>query len=264
MPGGADQGSGDRPRISRVYDYLLGGTNNYSADRRTGEAVLTTFPSLAATAQANRAFLARAVRYAARQGIRQFLDVGTGLPTSPSTYDMASRVAPDSRVVYVDNDPMVLARSEAFAPGDPRGRTTYIEADLRDPGVILADARLREVIDLDRPVALLLLAVLHCFDDTEHPERSVAAFVDALPRGSHVIASHATADLDPANEAVADYYRGNGVPLHMRSRDRFAALAFPGLRLVDPGIVLLADWRPDPDDPPAGAAAGWCGVAVKE
>jgi O-methyltransferase involved in polyketide biosynthesis len=252
-----------RPQISRIYDYLLGGTNNHSADRRTGEAVLTEFPSLAATARANRAFLARAVRYAARQGIRQFLDVGAGLPTSPTTYDIARQVAPDSRVMYVDNDPMVLARSEALAPGDPRGRTTYIEADLRDPGAILADARLREVIDLDQPVALLLLAVLHCLDDTEHPERAVTALADALPRGSHVIASHATADLDPANEAVSAYYRSRGVPLHMRSRAEFAAVAFPRLRLVDPGIVLLADWRPDPDDPPAGAAAGWCGVAVK-
>jgi hypothetical protein len=259
-----------QPHISRMYDYLIGGENNFSADRQAADAALNVFPSLGVTARANRAFLARAVRHVAEQGVRQFLDVGTGIPTSPNTYDIARRVAPDSRVVYVDNDPIVLAHSKALMASDPRGRTAYVEADLRRPRDILADPRLREVIDLDRPVALLLLAVLHCLEDPEHPERIVPQFVDALPAGSYVIASHLTADVNPEVHGVVRNYRQNGVPIQARGRDEFAAMAFGGLRLVDPGVVLLTDWRPD-DAPPAGDTdpglkdtAGWCGVAIKE
>src|SRR5882757_264652 len=183
-----------RPHSARVYDYMIGGKNNFAADRETAAQVLKHSPNAHTAARENRAFLGRAVRFlAAEAGIRQFLDIGTGLPTANNVHEVAQAATPASRVVYADNDPMVLAHARALLTSSLEGRTAYIQADLRDPGSILASPVLREVLDLGQPVALMLIAVLHFIPDEDEPGKVIAALMDALPPGSYLAASHTTA-----------------------------------------------------------------------
>jgi hypothetical protein len=238
---------------ARVYDYWLGGKDNYAADRVLGDAIIAAMPSTQFAARANRAFLGRAVRYlAAEAGIRQFLDIGTGIPTAGNTHEAAQGAAPEARIVYVDNDPVVMAHARALMTSNPAGATAFIQADLREPGKILARPELRATLDLGRPVALMLIAVLHFLTDAEDPRGIVAELLGALPSGSYLAVSHLTADFDPDSAAAAQAAgQRSGVTYVPRSRDEVAAF-FTGLDLVNPGVVPLLAWRPDggaPEDP---------------
>jgi hypothetical protein len=247
-----------------MYDYYLGGKNHFAADRETAEKGLAGWPAGRIAARENRAFLGRAVRFlAAEAGIRQFLDIGTGLPTTNNVHEVAQAVAPSARVVYADNDPLVLAHARALLTSSPEGRTAYIHADLRDPESILADPSVREVLDFGRPVALMLVAVLHFVPDEFEPARVMATLIDALPSGSYLIASHITGEHDPEGPATgARAYRAAGLPAQLRDSDEFAQLAFSGLDLVAPGVVLVSEWRPEDDGPrptPAEVSRrAWC------
>jgi hypothetical protein len=240
---------------ARVYDYWLGGKDNFAADRALGDAIIEVMPSTRFAARANRAFLGRAVRYlAAEAGIRQFLDIGTGIPTAGNTHEVAQAAAPESRVVYVDNDPIVLAHARALMTSGPAGATAFIQADLREPGKILADPALRRTLDLDRPVALMLVAILHFFRAEENPRGLVSALLDALPSGSYLTVSHLTADFDPHAAARAETAgRDAGITYTPRSQAEVAAF-FTGLELVDPGVVPVLAWRPG-DGPPGDSRA---------
>ena len=232
---------------ARVYDYWLGGKDNFAADRAMGDAIMDAVPTIQMMARANRAFLGRAVRYLAGEaGIRQFLDIGTGIPAVGNTHEVAQGIAPDARVLYVDNDPIVLTHARALMTSHPAGTTAFIQADLRDPQTILTDPALAATLDLRRPVALMLVAVLMYFRDEEDPCGMVAPLVDALPSGSYVVVTHPTADFDPEAMAgaVAAAEHG-GVTLVPRSREETAAF-FTGLDLVEPGVVPVLAWRPDP------------------
>ena len=240
------------PHPARMYDYFLGGKNHFAADRERAEAVLEFAPSTRTTARENRAFVGRAVRYlAAEAGITQFLDIGTGLPTEDNTHDVAQAVNPSAHVVYVDYDPMVLAHAQALLTSSPEGRTAYIQADLREPDTILANADLRDVLDFGQPVALILAAVLHFVTEDMKPAEILATLLDALPSGSYLVASHITPEHMPpqaATESVSSY-RASGIPLAIRDSSEFGALAFTGLELVPPGVVLVSEWRPDREEP---------------
>jgi hypothetical protein len=236
-----------RPHPARIYDYMLGGKNHFAADRETAEAVLLNQPSGRIMARENRAFLGRAVRYlVAEAGVRQFLDIGSGLPTQHNVHDVAQSIEPSVRVVYADNDPLVLAHARALLISAPEGRTAYVQADLRDPAAILSSPSVREVLDLSQPVALMLVAVLHFVPDEDKPADLIKTLLDALPSGSFLTASHVSAEHTPP-QAAADgtrTYRSGGAPLHLRDSDDFAELAFSGLTLVPPGVTLVSDWRP--------------------
>jgi hypothetical protein len=246
-----------RPHPARVYDYLLGGKSNFAADRALAEKMLAQTPGLRTAARENRAFLGRAVQYLAGEaGVRQFLDIGTGLPTAGNVHEVAQRIAPESRVLYADNDPMVLAHARALLTSTPEGRTAYMHADLRDPARLLASAQLREVLDFGQPVALVLVAVLHFLPDEDKPAQVVETLLDALPSGSYVVASHTALDHAPAPVAAMERAaRAGGIRTQQRDSGDFARLAFPGLELVPPGVVLVSEWRPgsaavlpDPDE----------------
>jgi len=235
---------------ARIYDYFLGGKDNFPADRETAELALAATPMVRAMARENRAFLQRAVRFLAGEaGIRQFLDIGTGLPTQGNVHEIAQRIAPDARVVYVDNDPIVLAHSRALLDGD---NTTVIQADLRDPSTILGHPGLHKVIDLDQPVALLLVAILHFIQDDSDPAGIVTQLRDAMTAGSYLTVSHGTVDVDDAATAVADRvlraYQRSTAPVTLRSRQQIARY-FDGFELVAPGLVQVQDWRPDRSNP---------------
>ena len=234
-----------QPHSARMYDYFIGGKNHFAADRATAEEVLRHSPNVRTAARENRAFLRRAVTYLAGEaGIRQFLDIGTGLPTTDSVHQVAQGIAPSSRVVYVDNDPLVLTHARALLTSAPAGRTAYIDADLRDPAAILADPATRDVLDFSQPVALMLVAILHFVPDEAKPAEIIAALLDALPSGSYLVASHLTTDHDPeATRAGQQVMRGAGIAMQKRESDEFARLAFSGLELVAPGAVLVSEWR---------------------
>ncbi len=233
---------------ARMYDYLLGGKDHFKADRDAIAGLLRAVPTARTGARENRAFLGRTVRYlAAEAGIRQFLDIGTGLPTVNNVHEVAQAIAPESRVVYVDNDPIVLAHARALLTSHPAGRTAYIEADLHDPDAILHHPELRETLDLSQPVALMLVAVLHFFPDDQDPARIVSILLDALAPGSYLVASHTTADYnDPraAADGVQAVHRA-GLPFQPRTAEEFTKLAFTGLQMVAPGLVPVSEWRPD-------------------
>ncbi|MEU1419763.1 SAM-dependent methyltransferase [Kitasatospora sp. NPDC005751] len=253
------------PHSARVYDYWLGGKTNFPPDRAMGQAIEQAVPSVKAMAKENRAFQGRAVRYLAReQGIRQFLDLGTGIPTSPNTHEIAEAVSPGTRVVYVDNDPIVLAHARALMVSTPASRTTYIHADLGKPAELLGDPALTSTLDLDRPVGLLMIAVLMLVADEDDPWAKVAALRDALPSGSCLALTHPTQDFDPASVAkVAEAARAGGMTLVPRTRDEVAAF-FDGWELIEPGVAPVMGWRPD-GEPPADPTAAyyWGGVARK-
>ena len=241
------------PNPARIYDYFLGGKDNFPADREVAEQMLAIAPVAREVVEDNRVFLRRAVEVlAAEAGVRQFIDLGSGLPTRGNVHEIAQAVAPDARVVYVDNDPMVVAHSRALLAGD---NTVAIEGDLRRPGTVLEHPDVRELIDFGRPVALLLLAILHFVPDEEDPFGIVARYVDALPAGSHLAISHGTRDIperpDLSPEEMADMgakveqlYQLTTASLVTRTRaevERF----FDGLELLEPGVVEIQRWRPD-------------------
>jgi S-adenosyl methyltransferase len=231
---------------ARVWNYLLGGKDNFAADRATGEAILKLFPGIAYVARVQRRFLARAVRYlAADAGITQFLDIGTGLPTANNTHQVAQQIAPHSRIVYVDNDPLVLVHAEALLTSAPGGVTSYIEADVRDPAAILRDAV--RTLDFSRPVALMLLGIMGQIDDSDEPASIVAWLLDALPSGSYLALSDGTDTNPELNQAIAAYNQNSASSYHLRSPDRIAGF-FAGLDLVPPGVVTTSRWRPDVRD----------------
>jgi S-adenosyl methyltransferase len=239
-----------RPHAARMYDYLLGGKNHFAADRETAEKMLVSMPSARTGPRENRAFLGRAVRYlAAEAGIRQFLDIGAGLPATNAVHEVAQAIAPESRVVYADNDPLVLAHARALLTSSPAGRTAYLHADLRAPEAILEDAVTREVLDFGQPVALMLVAILHFIPDADKPAEIIATLLDALPPGSYLVASQVTSDANAGAAAAERTYRGAGVPAQVRDSGEFARLAFSGLELVPPGVVRVSEWRPSDAGP---------------
>jgi hypothetical protein len=255
-----------KPHPARMYDYYLGGKNHFAADRETAEKGLANWPAGRAAARENRAFLGRAVRFlAAEAGIRQFLDIGTGLPTTNNVHEVAQAVAPSSRVVYADNDPLVLAHARALLTSSPEGRTAYIHADLRDPQSILSGPSVREILDFSQPIALMLVAVLHFVPDEFKPAQVMATLIDALPPGSYLVASHITAEHDPDGPAAgARAYRAAGLPAQLRDSGQFGQLAFSGLDLVPPGVVLVSEWRPDGDGVrPTPAEVSWYGGVAR-
>jgi hypothetical protein len=250
--------------VARVYDYWLGGKDNYAADRAAGEQAMKAFPNIALSARANRAFLARAVRFLAGEaGIRQFLDIGTGIPTANNTHEVAQSVAPESRVVYVDNDPVVLAHARALLASHPEGATDYIDADLRDPQKILAGAV--ELLDFSRPVAVLLMAILQHIGDDDDPYKIVAALVGAVPPGSYLALSHPAKDIDAESMAKMADSLNQMMAEKVTFRDRPAvARFFDGLELVEPGMAQASKWRPGSEAEAASPAALWAGVARKK
>jgi hypothetical protein len=256
-----------RPHTARVYDYFLGGKNHFEADREMAARLTRDWPAVAVAAREQRAFLGRVVRYlAAEAGVRQFLDIGTGLPTVNNVHDVAQSVAPESRVVYVDDDPLVLAHARALLTSTPEGRTAYVHADLRDPKAILSEPAAREVLDFTKPIALILVGILHFIPDEAEPGEIVASLLDALPQGSYLAASHITTDHDPDHVAASERTsRGAGVPARFRDSCEFAHLAFRDLELVPPGVVPVPEWRPDSVGPrPAPAQVSvYVGVGRK-
>jgi S-adenosyl methyltransferase len=248
--------------MARVYDFWLGGKDNFAADRAAAAQAIEANPAILRDVRANRAFLARSVRYlAAECGIRQFLDVGTGIPTANNTHEVAQSVAPECRIVYVDNDPIVLAHARALLTTEPEGATAYIDADLRDTAKILAVAA--ATLDFSQPVAVTLLAIMHLIPDEDDPHGIVAALMAAVPPGSYLVLSHPASDIRPA--AVAEMARrlnarlGGSTRGTMRDRSEVSRF-FDGLELVEPGIVQPPQWRPAG---PVSEVGVWCGVARK-
>jgi SAM-dependent methyltransferase len=236
-----------KPHSARVYDYFLGGTSNFAVDREAAAQVLRNSPSVRTAARENRAFLGRAVHYlAADAGIRQFLDIGAGLPAAASVHSVAQAIAPSTRVVYADHDPLVLAHARALLASAPEGHTAYIQADLRDPAAILSDPVTRSVLDFGQPIGLVIVAVLHFIQDADNPRQILATLLDALPPGSYLAASHLTTEHDPAATAAGQRaMQRAGIAMRKRDSGEFAELAFRDLDLVPPGVVLVSEWRPD-------------------
>jgi S-adenosyl methyltransferase len=249
-----------RPHAARIYDYGLGGKNHFAVDREVAEKVLAGMPTARTVARENRKFLGRAVRFLAGEaGVRQFLDIGSGLPTTENVHEVAQRAAPSSRVVYVDNDPLVLVHARALLTSSPAGRTGYIHADLRDPQAILSDPVTRDVLDFSQPVALVLVSILPFLRDEDHPAEILATLLGALPPGSYLAATHTTAEHDPEGWAsTARAYTAASIQGQLRDSDEFARLAFTGLDLVPPGVVLVSEWRPDDDGPRPAPAEVSC------
>jgi O-methyltransferase involved in polyketide biosynthesis len=247
---------------ARVYDYWLGGKDNFEADRIAGEETIAAYPAIRASARANRAFLARSVSYlAAEAGIRQFLDLGTGLPTASNTHEVAQSIAPESRVVYVDNDPLVLSHARALLTSSPEGVTAYLDADLRDTDQILEQAA--ATLDFGRPVGIMLLAILHYIPDLDEARRIVARLLSAVPSGSYVTISHAASDISP--EAMAEMIRRMNQHLaegnHVGRTREVVATFFDGLDLLEPGVVKVTEWRPRSEADAEGPTSLWGGVA---
>jgi len=230
-----------------VYDFYLGGFHNFEADREMGRQAIAMWPELPEILQANRGFLRRAVRFLAAAGVRQFVDLGSGIPTVGNVHEIALRAAPDARVVYVDNDAVAVEHSLAILDGNER--TAVVHADLRDPESVLADPALTGLLDLDRPVAVLMVAVLHFVPDEADPAAVVSRFRDATVPGSYLAISHATAGEQPDRAAEhRGLYRRTATPMTMRTRAQITPL-FDGYELVEPGLVYLPQWRPEPDGP---------------
>jgi S-adenosyl methyltransferase len=256
-----------KPHAARMYDFFLGGENNFAADREAAAEVLTHSPTVRVAARENRAFLGRAVRFlAAEAGIRQFLDIGSGLPAADNVHTVAQAAAPSSRVVYTDIDPLVLVHARALLASAPEGRTAYIQADLRDPAAILSDPVTRDMLDFGHPIGLIVAAILHFVRDEDNPRQIIATLLDALPSGSYLVASHLTTEHDPAATGEGQrVMQRAGIPMQKRNSGAFRELAFAGLELVSPGVVLVSEWRPDGTRPAPAAAEVNCygGVARK-
>jgi hypothetical protein len=250
---------------ARVYNYLLGGKDNFAADREAGDQMISALPNVVSASRMNRAFLARAVRYLVTDcGIRQFLDIGTGLPSANNTHEVAQAIAPEARIVYVDNDPIVLMHARALLTTAPEGAVAYLDADLRRPDDILRAAS--GTLDFQKPVALMMLMVLHMIPDADEPRQIAGRLLDALPTGSYLVLSHPPSDILP--ESVAEVQRrlnerlGQGTYMTARSHDEIAQF-FERLEIVEPGLVQVHHWRPDHGVDPNAPASIWCAVGRK-
>ncbi|MER7004286.1 SAM-dependent methyltransferase [Dactylosporangium sp. NPDC000555] len=247
------------PHSARVWNYWLGGKDNFAPDRAVGDQVSAVFPEIVEAARYARAFLGRAVTYlAAEAGIRQFLDIGTGLPTADNTHEVAQRAAPQARIVYVDNDPLVLTHARALLTSAPEGATQYIEANVRDPEKIVREAR--KTLDFDQPIALMMLGVMGHVEDPAEARSIVGALVSTLAPGSYLTMSDGTATSERVIESHRQYNESGAVPYHLREVADFKAF-FDGLEVVDPGVVPLGQWRPK--DGNTAIVDGYCGVARK-
>ena len=232
---------------ARIYDYILGGKDNFEADRRAAEAAIKANPNLATGMRENRAVMRRMTAFLAGEaGVRQFLDIGTGLPTSPNMHEIAQSLRPDSRILYVDNDPIVLAHARALLTSNAEGTTAYIHADLRQPEKVLSDPRLLETLDLSEPVALMMFGVLHFIPDQDDAYAIVNRLLTALPSGSYLAVQHPTQDFYPEGVGADRSYRSAGIAFQYRTRAEFARFV-DGLELVPPGIVPMTEWRPAGD-----------------
>ena len=243
---------------ARIYDYILGGKDNFEADRRAAEAAIKANPNLATGMRENRAVMRRMTAFLAGQaGVRQFLDIGTGLPTSPNMHEIAQSLRPDSRILYVDNDPIVLTHARALLTSNGEGTTAYIHADLRQPEKVLSDPRLLETLDLSEPVALMMFGVLHFIPDQDDAHGIVNRLLNALPSGSYLAVQHPTRDFYPEGVGADRSYRSAGITFQYRTRAEFARFV-DGLELVPPGIVPMTEWRPEGDRTagPSPAEAG--------
>jgi SAM-dependent methyltransferase len=256
-----------KPHSARMYDFYLGGKDHFAADRETALRAMHSWGAVRTAVRENRAFLGRGVRYLVREaGIRQFLDIGTGLPSANNVHEVAQGVAPECRIVYVDNDPIVLMHARSLLTSSPSGRTAYIEADLRDPAAILASPEVRDTLDLNQPVGLMLVAILHFVTDEDSPAALVATLLDALAPGSYLVASHVTPEHDPEGVGGLERaYRQGGIPAQARTADEFAEMAFRGLAMVDPGLVLVSEWRPEETGPrPLASEVNWYGGIARK
>jgi hypothetical protein len=252
------------PHSARIYDYWLGGKDNFAIDRAVGEAMMKAIPGMRSMAGENRRFVHRAARdLVAKEGIRQFLDIGTGIPTRPNLHEVAQRLAPETRVVYVDNDPIVLVHARALMISTEAGRSEYISADLHHPESILKEQVLQETLDLTRPVGLTMIAILMLLADEDDPWNLVAQLRDAMPTGSILAITHPTADFNPAevDQAVAAA-RGAGMTLVARTREQVQRF-FGDWQMLDPGLVPVSAWRPDAPVENPEATYYWSGVARK-
>ncbi|MET0415193.1 MAG: SAM-dependent methyltransferase [Actinoplanes sp.] len=248
----------NEPHSARIWNYLLGGKDNFAPDRNAADAVLAQLPDIRTFAQAGRGFLARAIGYLAGEaGIRQFLDLGTGLPTADNTHELAQRIAPESKIVYVDNDPLVLVHARALLTSDPRGATSYIDADVRDPEKILHEAR--ELLDFTEPVAVMMVGILGHIPNADDPARIVRTIVDALPSGSYVAINDSITT--PENASALETAKNEGANYHLRTVEQITTF-FDGLDLVEPGVVSTPLWRPEPGTTPDEIAV-YCGLARK-
>ena len=237
---------------ARIYDFILGGKDNFEADRRAAAAIMEANPHMATAMRQNRALMRRMTAYLARAGVRQFLDIGTGLPTSPNVHEVAQSIEPTSRVVYVDNDPIVLAHARALLASGPEGACAYIDADARDPDKILAHQKLRDTLELSEPVALMFFGIMQFIPDDVGPHAIITRLLGALPSGSYLAIQQPTADFYPPGVSAQAAYQRAGIPFQYRTREQFAAF-LDGLEIVEPGITVMADWHPD-DDPRSGAS----------
>ncbi|WP_031161510.1 SAM-dependent methyltransferase [Streptomyces durhamensis] len=250
------------PHSARIWNYWLGGKDNYPVDEAAGDAYTAVYPGIVTIARSSRAFLRRTITYLVREaGIRQFLDVGTGLPTAENTHEVAQRLAPEARIVYVDNDPMVLAHARALLYSTPQGATSYIDADVTDPDRILAAAA--PTLDLGRPTALILSNILGHVADHGQARSIAARLMDALPCGSHLCVNDGSRGIDPVFEQAQDSYNSSGaVPYNLRTVGEITAF-FDGLELIEPGVVPVTQWRPEPGSPTPEVIAEHGGLARK-
>jgi len=248
---------------ARVYDYWLGGKDNYAADRAAAEAIIAVRPAIVRDIRANRDFMRRTAAFLAARGVRQFLDIGTGIPTRPNLHEVVQEIAPDARIVYADNDPIVLAHARALLVSTPEGETSYLQADLRDTGTILQEAA--RTLDFAQPTAVILASILQLISDKEDPYGIVARLVSSVARGSYLVLTHPASDIygELVAESARRYNESVATPLTLRTFNQVASF-FDGLELVDPGIVQCHRWRPEPGDSVDDYdVAGWGAVARK-
>jgi hypothetical protein len=252
------------PHTARIWNYWLGGKDNFAADRAVGDQVQQFLPDIVTSARADRAFLRRAVRHlVAEAGIRQFLDVGTGLPTADNTHEVAQSLAPESRIVYADNDPLVLTHARALLTSTDEGATDYVDADARDSATVLEAAR--RTLDFDRPIAVMLLGILNFISDDDEAAAVVRRLIDAVPSGSYLAIAHPTIEIRPeeSRAAAAQWNETATPPITLRSKAQLQAW-FEGLELLEPGVVTCTKWRPEPGDPTAETDVyQFCGLARK-
>lgn len=261
---GQDGVDTDVPNVARMYDYYLGGLHNFPADREMAQRVVGAYPTLPGALRLNRAFMRRAVRHLVRAGIRQFIDLGSGLPTVGNVHEIAQQEAPDARVVYVDIDATAVLHSRLMLVGNEGA--TVLQLDLRQPEQVLGHRDLRWQIDLEQPVAVLAVAVLHFLTDADEPYEIMSAYREAMAPGGYLVVSHASQDLEPeASERVMQLYARSGNPMRFRTHAEIRGF-FGDFEFVEPGLVLPNDWHPELADAPlpdVGAVSGYCGVARK-
>ena len=250
------------PQTARIWNYLLGGKDNFAVDREVGDQIMQSLPQLAENARLSRAYLARAVRYLAGEaGVRQFLDIGTGLPTADNTHEVAQEVAPDARIVYVDNDPLVLAHARALLTSTPEGATDYVDADLRDAATILAEAS--QTLDLGKPVALMLMGILGHVEHDAEAKSIINSFMERLPSGSYLAMYDGSDTSEAVTEAARIWNISANPKYHLRSPERMAAL-LEGLDIIEPGVVSVTRWKPDTGaDPLPEVIDQYCAVGRK-